>query len=80
MVGWTWSRASEGADGQPRKEAVPVPVPGGDMASGNSAAQPRVEKDVLAAGRTACYKVCLSCVLCFSGSVSPEYWVCVNSF
>ncbi|KAG0563486.1 hypothetical protein KC19_8G035000 [Ceratodon purpureus] len=67
MVGWPWSRASEGAE-----EHEPVAV--GEMDSGNSAAQPHVEKDVLAAGRTACYKArdaFFKCVEADSGHTTP---------
>jgi hypothetical protein len=54
MVGWPWSRAGEGADGAGHSSEA---AGARDMDSGSAAAQPHVEKDVLAAGRTACYKV-----------------------
>lgn len=52
MVGWPWSSAGSGVvDGHAREEEFVQPD---DMDSKNL---PHVEKDVLAAGRAACYKV-----------------------
>jgi len=56
MVGWPWRSAGNGVVGQPREEGGQPD----DMDSRNAATTlPHVEKDVLAAGRTACYKVCV---------------------
>lgn len=77
MVGWPWSNASSGVDGHPKEDVD-------DMDSGNSATQPHVSKDVLAAGRAACYKVCPNCVFHFFASVRPEFWwegrICSHPF
>lgn len=67
MVGWPWSRASEGGvHGQLRE----------NMDLENSAIEdlPHVEKKVLAAGRDACYKVWLRLISRLVVFVSLGYW------
>lgn len=71
MVGWPWRSAGNGVAGQPREEEGQPD----DMDSGNAAASlPHVDKDVLAAGRAACYKArdaFFKCVEADCGHTTP---------